>query len=115
MSLKFKRSLKLCLTFRLDKSLYSVVVAVLGLFSFCSSQMVFCDIRNDYKRCMERKAFLEKEIKIRNKNISESRTLGLALKKSIDQKSKEISCAENKLEATRDSISQTQFKAPLKF
>ena len=108
MLLKFKTSFKLCSNFKLDKSLYSVFVAVVGLFSFCSSQLSFCNIRDDYKKCMERKAFLEKEIKIRNKNISESRTRGLALKRSIDKKSAEISCAESKLEATRDSISQIQ-------
>ena len=108
MLLKFKRNFKLCSIFKLDRSFYSVVVTVFGLFSFCSSQMVFCDIRNDYKRCMERKAFLEKEIKIRNKDIGESRTRGLALKRSIDKKSTEILCAQNKLEATRDSISQIQ-------
>lgn len=108
MLLKFKRSFKLCSNFKLDKSLYSVFVAVVGLFSFCSSQLSFCNIRDDYKKCMERKAFLEKEIKIRNKNISESRTRGLALKRSVDKKSAEISFAESKLEATRDSISQIQ-------
>ena len=108
MLLKIKRNFKLCSIFKLDRSLYSVVVTVFGLFSFCSSQMVFCDIRNDYKRCMERKAFLEKEIKIRNKDIGESRTRGLALKRSIDKKSTEILCAQNKLETTRDSISQIQ-------
>lgn len=91
-----------------NRGLCVVVMAFFGAFSLCSNQLVFCDIRGDYRKCVEKKAILEREISRRNKDIGESRNRGLSLKRGIDQKAAEILSTEAKLNETRNSIDRTQ-------
>ena len=108
MVLKCKEKHKCSMVPGINKALCAVVMAFFGTFNLCSKQLVFCDLRGDYKKCVEKKSVLEKEISRRNKDIVESRSRGLSLRRGIDQKAAEILSTEAKLNETRNSIDQTQ-------